>query len=286
MRSIREWKAERVISEGEFSNRMADGNPEIDGRLEMEFKPKVLRVMDMFKSTPRGDLLNKMGAAISKAIAEIGGGKSVRDNRERPPSGFADMMGDEGTGADSDMEGEIKPKVERIMDMPDFKSMPKDELERNLMAIATKFVNREGSRGDNLPTSRHDDDPIAKESRFVPSFLRWAEQNEDQMGSLSEPQHEVGEKDMDLKSTVEKKMMELAQSLVDGKKGSKQEILAAMKAVVDSASSASDQNKNQQQGQNQDQPPEQAQTPAQGRPAPKGGGPQDSAPALQGPVVN
>lgn len=281
MKSIGEWKAERAISEDDFSNYMANQKPEADGRLEMEFKPKVISVMDKFKSVPRGDLLNRLGVAISKAVAEIGGG-AQEPNKEA--GGFADMMGHEGTGQDVDLEREIKPKVERIMDMAEFKSMPKDELERALMAVAAKVINREGKQGEALPTSRHDDDPIAKESRFVPSFLRWAEQNEDQMGGLSEPQHKQGEASMDLKSVVEKRMMQLAMELEQDGKGSRREVLAAMKAVVDSAPAG----KGQENNKTQDQAPAQGQAPEQGQgQAPvQGAGPQDSAAPPQGPVVS
>ena len=281
MKSIREWMVERGIvgedfDKNAFARYMGSSSVKVNRDLELELRPKVRRIMDMdkFRSLPAEELLNRMKAVISQTVAEMSGstistrrvaGELGSDDGNRvDPSKFARMMGSERVEVDSDLRRELKPKIERIMDMEEYSSMPKAELEKELITVVSKLV--AGLSGSTLSVGALDrkmdsfeEEPIAKEWRSVPPFARWVEDNEPEQGALSEPQHEVGEKDMDLKSTVEKRLMQMAEDLETKGKGSRQEILAAMKAVVDSASSsAPNKQADSQQGQ-PDQPPAQQQ---------------------------
>lgn len=308
MKSIRQWKLEKGMlnedfDKSPFARYMGSTHVEVNLDLERELKPKVRRIMDMdkFKLMQKNELLDSMKVIISQTVAEMSGSKintrSVAKSLDSDgPSGievgrFARMMGSSEMKVDQDLRRELRPKIERIMDMEEYSSMPKDELERELIAVVSKLVAGVSSRSfgvdslsDKLNAPTEIEEPIAKEERLVPSFLSWAEQNDqqapggpqpDQQGgdgqqqdSTSEPQHKQGEGDMDLKSTVEKKMMELAMELEQEGKGSRKDVLAAMKAVVDSASKDSGQ-KGADQGQQE--------SPAGGMP-PQGSPPQGSPP--------
>jgi hypothetical protein len=154
-------------------------------------------------------------------------------------SKFARMMGSERLETDQVLRRELKPKIERIMDMEEYRSIPKSELESKLIAVVSQLV--AGMSGGAMSVGNFskridsfEADPVAHESRKLPSFLRWAENSEEQGDSTSEPQHKEGEGNMDLKSVVEKRMMQMAMELESDGKGSRQEVLAAMKSVVDS----------------------------------------------------
>lgn len=309
MKSIRQWKLERgVLSEefekSPFARYMGSTRVEVNPDLERELKPKIKNIMDSqeFKSLPKSDLLDKIKVVISQVVAEMGGSKVntkvlAKNIDPDSPSGveigrFARMMGSNEMSVDQGLRRELRPKIERIMDMEEFKSMPKDELERELIAVASKIVAEISGRSfgvdglDKKLNEPSDSDQIAKESKIVPSFLTWAEQNEqpapdarqDQnQGAVSEPQHKQGEGNMDLKSVVEKKMMELAMELEADGKGSRQDVLSAMKAVIDSTSKETEGN-----SPDQSKPSPEQQQPAgqplqgdkaQGGPAPLGGQP-------------
>jgi ribosomal protein S13 len=298
MKSIRQWKQERVainedFDKGPFARYMGSTSVEVNHDLEVELKPKIMRIMDMegFKSMPKSDLLDKMKVVISQTISEMSGSKiNARTVAKKldpdGPSGmevgrFARMMGSDEMKVDQDLRRELRPKIERIMDMEQFKSMPKDELERELIAVVSKLIAGISSRTfgvdslDNKLNAPEEADPIAKESKIVPSFLNWVEQNDQQPpeaqqgAAVSEPQHKQGEGDMDLKATVEKKLMELAMELESDGKGSRRDILAAMKAVMDSASKDAGSNSPDQ---NSGQAPPADATPPQEAP-PQGGQP-------------
>lgn len=259
MKSIREWRIERGLM-GEdfertpFANYMGSSTMEVNRDLEIELKPKLTRIMDMdnFKSIPREELFEKIKVIIAETVTEMRSGKMNparigselrgEDDPSSDATKFSRMMKGSNLEADSKLRTELRPKIERIMDMEEYKSMPESELTRELIAVAAKVV--AGGKGRTMSVGSiekglsggMDDEPIAREDRIVPSFLAWAEQNEEgQEGSLSEPQHKQGEDNMDLKSVVEKKMMEMAMELEQAGKGSRQEVLSAMKAVVDSA---------------------------------------------------
>jgi len=259
MKSIREWMVERGIvgedfDKNAFARYMGSSSVKVNRDLELELRPKVRRIMDMdkFRSMSPDSLLDGMKAVISQTVAEMGGqtistrslAKELGSDEEGSRvdvSKFARMMGSERMDIDSDLRRELKPKIERIMDMEQYKSMPKEELEKELVAVVAKIV--AGISGSAISAGEiekqievPEDETIAKENFSVPSFLRWAEENEADQSGVSEPQHKQGEKDMDLKSVVEKKMMEIAEELEQDGKGSRQDVLAAMKAVIDSAS--------------------------------------------------
>jgi len=255
MKSIREWLVDKGLVGEEFDRNafaryMDSSSVKVNRGLEMELRPKVLRIMDMekFRSIPKDELLDKMKAVISQTVAEMSSStissRSVaRELGAGEPgdqvnaSKFARMMGSEKMEVDSELRRELKPKIERIMDMEEYASMPKAELERELITVVSKLV--AGISGTTISAGELErrldaptEEPIAKEESVVPTFLRWAEENE---GSVSEPQHKQGEVNMDLNAVVEKRMMQIAMELETEGKGSRQEVLAAMKAVVDTA---------------------------------------------------
>jgi hypothetical protein len=256
MRSIREWLVDKGLVGEEFDRnafaQYMDSNPvKIDRGLEMELRSKVRRIMDIdkFRSMPAEDLLDRMKAVISQTVAGMSGSflgtraaaKNLgSDEGEKvDATRFARMMGGEKVEVDAKLRRELKPKIEGIMYENNKKEnpLPKAELERELIAVVSKLV--AGMSGTTISAGdlerRLDtpvEEPIAKEESVVPSFLRWAEENE---GSVSEPQHKQGEVNMDLKAVVEKRMMQIAMELETDGKGSRQEVLAAMKAVVDTA---------------------------------------------------
>lgn len=295
MKSIREWRAEKgLVSEDfertPFANYMGSSTVEVDRDLEIELKPKVTRIMDMerFKSIPKEELFEKMRTIVAETIAEMRGSKisptrlgnqlQDEDDPASDANKFAKMMKGGSLEIDADLRRELRPKIERIMDMEEYSSMPESELTKKLIAVIAKLVSGIKSRSMSVGSIEKglEEEPIAQESRLVPSFLFWAEQNEDEQGSLSEPQHKQGEDNMDLKSVVEKKMMELAMDLEQNGKGSRQEVLAAMKAVIDSAGSGD-------KGQGQDQTQNQGQQPPDSAPNPQG---TDQAQTPGGPGVN
>ena len=312
MKSIRQWKLEKGMlnedfEKSPFAKYMGSTHVEVNLGLERELKPKVRRIMDMdkFRSMPKNELLDGMKVIISQTVAEMGGSKintrSVAKNLDPDGSSgvdvsrFARMMGSNDMKVDQDLRRELRPKIERIMDMEEYSSMPKEELERELIAVVSKLVAGVSGRSfgvdslsNKLNAPEEMEEPIAKEGRLVPSFLNWAEQNDQQspggqpyeqqggggqqQDSTSEPQHKQGEGGMDLKSAVEKKMMELAMELEQDGKGSRKDVLAAMKSVIDSASKSSDQGANDQNQESQPTGGAMAQQggPAQGNPAPLG----------------
>lgn len=256
MKSVREWMAERGMMREDFDKTamaryFGSTNVEVDPGLKRELRPKIERIIDMdeYRSIPREEVLEKIKVVMSQIVAEMGGstvssrsmadrmgdeGSSVDKNK------FARMMGGERMDVDQKIKSELKPKIERIMDMEEYESIPKEDLEKKLIAVATQIVSEmSGSTmslsGAERKLNNFEDDPVAQESAKLPSFLHWIENNENQVGSVSEPQHKQGEENMDLKSVVEKKMMQIAMELESDGKGTRQEVLKAMKAVVDSA---------------------------------------------------
>lgn len=268
MKSIGQWKLEKGIvaedfEKGPFARYMGSTRIEVNPDLERELKPKMKNIMDMqeFRSLPKSELLDKVKVVISQIVAEMSGSKVnsrtlAKNIDSETPSGievgrFARMMGSNEMSVDQNLRRELRPKIERIMDMEEFKSMPKDELERELISVSSKVIAEISGRSfgvdslDGKLNSPSEPDQVAKESKIVPSFLRWVEQNdqpapEAQQGAVSEPQHKNGEGNMDLKSVVEKKMMELAMELEQAGKGSRRDVLAAMKGVIDGASKESE----------------------------------------------
>lgn len=290
MKSIREWMKENgSLSEdfdkNDFARYMGSTSFEVNRDLELELRPKVRRIMDMekFRSMPAEDLLDRMKAVISQTVAGMSGSflgtrtaaKNLgSDEGEKvDATRFARMMGGEKVEVDAELRRELKPKIERIMDENNKKEspLPKAELERDLIAVVSKLV--AGLSGTTVSVGAIDskfdamgDDAIAKES-VVPEFQRWVEENDAEQGAVSEPQHEVGEKDMDLQAAVEKRLMQMASDLETKGKGSRQQILAAIKAVVDSAGkgeqNAPPQDPQGPQGQGQQTPPQDAGQPQQ-----------------------
>lgn len=279
MKSIREWMLERgLVNEELDRNAMAryfgSTTVEVDQNLRRELKPKIERIMDMdeFRSMPKEEMLQKIKVVVSQVVAEVGGstatarglagrigdgeGSSVDKNK------FARMMGSERLDVDQGLRRELKPKLERIMDMEEYRSMPKSELESKLIAVVSQLVAEMSGSSMSLGglgkrIDSFSDDPVAQESRALPSFLRWIENSEE---AVSEPQHEEGEENMDLKAVVEKRMMQMAMELESDGKGSRKDVLAAMKAVVDSASQDME-----KAGAGEQAPPEGGQPPADGQ---------------------
>lgn len=271
MKSIREWMVENGIVGEDFDKNataryFGASSVDVDQNLRRELKPKVERIMDMeeFRSLSKDELLTKLKAVVSQIVAEVGGttatsrglaarlgdgeGSSVDKNK------FARMMGSERLEVDHGLRRELRPKIERIMDMEEYSSLPKSELESRLIAVMSQLVAEMSGSTMNLSsiskrinTPAAENDPIAQESSTLPSFLRWIENNGEQ-GSVSEPQHKEGEDNMDLKAVVEKRMMQMAMELESDGKGSRQEVLAAMKAVVDEAGKDSEQPATDPQG--------------------------------------
>lgn len=283
MKSIREWMLENgVVSEDFDKNSTAryfgSSSVDVDQNLRRELKPKVERIMDMeeFKSLPKDELLNKLKVVVSQIVAEVGSttatsrGLAARIGAEEGSSvdknKFVRMMGSERLEVDQGLRRELRPKIERIMDMEEYRSLPKSELESRLIAVMAQLVAETSGSTMNLSSiskrinaPEAEQEPIAQESAGLPSFLRWIENNE--QGSVSEPQHKEGEDNMDLKAVVEKRMMQMAMELESDGKGSRKEVLAAIKAVVDEAG------KETEQPEGGDQPPQAPQ--AQGGPSPE-----------------
>jgi len=271
MKSIREWMQERGMTSEEFDKNaftryFGSSTLEVDQRLRRELRPKVERIMDMekYRSVPREELLGRLNSVVAQVLAEVGGrtfssrsmaGKlSDGEGSDVDATKFSRMMGSEKMEVDYDLRRELKPKLDRIMDMEEYRSMPRSELQDKIVAVMAQLVSESSGGKLSLASvkNRIDDmaaDPVAKES-VIPSFLRWAEGDE---AAVSAPQHKEGEASMDLKSVVEKRMMQLAMEIESDGKGSRQEVLAAMKAVVDSASKEGDKGLGDQPG---DQPPQ------------------------------
>lgn len=271
MKSIKEWMSEKgMVNEDFDKNAMTryfgSSTVDVDQNLRRELKPKVERIMDMdeFRSLAKEDLLQKMKVVVSQIVAEVGGttatarglagrlsdgeGSMVDKNK------FARMMGSERLDVDQGLRRELKPKIERIMDMEEYRSIPKSELENKLIAVVSQLVAE--MSGSTMSVSNlgkkigsFEEDPVAHESHKLPSFLNWIESSEGEGESVSEPQHKEGESNMDLKAVVEKRMMQMAMELESDGKGSRQEVLAAMKAVVDSASEEASKSQQPQDGQ-------------------------------------
>ena len=280
MKSIKDWISERGVMGEEFdknsmSRYFGSTTVDVDQNLRRELKPKIDRIMDMeeYRSIPKNDLLNKLKVVISQIVAELGGTRftsrgvadrlSDEDNVVNKTK-FSRMMGSESLEVDTKLRQELKPKLERIMDMEEYRSIPKSELESKIISVVSQLVGEMSGASMSVSTlanrmDRVEDDPVAHESRKLPSFLRWVENNEAEGGSVSEPQHKQGEENMDLKGVVEKRMMQMAMELESDGKGSRQEVLAAMKAVVDSAAKDSQQGEGQQGDQGMPQAPEGAQ---------------------------
>lgn len=216
MKSMREWMATGGTQQARAN---MDPSP-VDHDIEAELRQKVRTILDSdrFRLTPRGELMDKMKSAISMTIAAAGG-------EAQKPTSASDV--------DPNLRDELGPKVERILDMEAYKSEPREELERKIISAVYKLV---ASLSAGAP--RTQEDPVAKEWTAVPPLLKWVEENE-RGDALSEPQHEKGEISMDLKSVVEKRLIQLAVELETDGKGSRQEVLVAMKSVVDAASKGS-----------------------------------------------
>lgn len=302
MKSIKQWMFENGMVNEDFdktalSRYFGSSTLEVDQNLRRELKPKITRIMDMddFKAMPKEDLLNKIKVVISQVVAGVGGtrfssgsmaGRLSDDENKVNKSRFADMMGSDNLKVDTKIRRELEPKIEYIMslevsgeDNKTYGDLPKSDLENMLIAVASQLVAEMsgpsmsvGKLADRMDS--FNDEPIARESVRFPSFLNWVENNEEQGGAVSEPQHEEGEENMDLKAVVEKKMMELAMELEQDGKGSRQDVLAAMKAVVDSAAEEAAKGGDQQGGEQQGQPDQGGQPqpqPQQGQPQPPQG---------------
>ncbi len=248
---------------------------EVDPDIEIELRTTIRRVVDKFESESPDKLLEKIKAVISQTVAGIGGSslnsraaarKIGSEGEDVNQTKFTNMMGDEKIDLPSDLRSILRAKVERIIDQNEKSEspVPVKELEDKMLLVASKLVaglkSRRISAGDleRGLKSGMEEEPIARESSVVPSFTRWIEENEDaDQGSVSEPQHKQGEMNMDLKSVVEKKMMEIAEELERNGKGSRQDVLAAMKSVIDSAGKEQPQSEPQQndQGGNGQAPP-------------------------------
>lgn len=260
MRSIKEWMFEKGLLGEDFdknsmSRYFGSTTIEVDQGLRRELKPKIERIMDMdeYKAMPKDEMLKKIKVVVSQAVADLGGSRLTSrgladrlgdDENSVNKSKFSRMMGSESLEVDMKLRQELKPKLERIMDMDEYRDMPKSELEEKLIAVVSQLV-AEMSGGSMSVGSlakrmdKREDDPVAHESAGLPSFLRWIENNEGD--AVSEPQHKEGEASMDLKGVVEKRLMQMAMEIESEGKGSRQEVLAAMKAVVDSAGRESEQ---------------------------------------------
>jgi ribosomal protein S13 len=261
MRSIRDWMAERGMLGEDFDKRsmmrhLGSSTVDVDLNLRRELKPKVMRIMDMdeYKSMPKDELLDRLKVVVSNIVSEMGGRKFTSrrlagnlsdDENEVDKTKFSRMMGSESLEVDIRLKRELRPKLERVMDMEEYKSIPKGELVDKLIVVMSQLVGEMSGSRMSLGTLSNrmvpsEDDPVARESAALPSFLRWIENSEEGEGT-SEPQHKEGEENMDLKGVVEKRMMQLAMEIESDGKGSRQEVLAAMKAVVDSAGKESEQ---------------------------------------------
>lgn len=240
MKSIGEWRRGAVLNE-ESENAFrpgqeVSGGAPVDGDIETELKHKVRMIMDQFRSIPKGDLIEKMKGVVSQTFNDSGDASGTPASND----GFGSSY------MDSRLRDELGPKVKRIIDADRYKSERRDELERKVVDAVQKLADgfaQVGGKPEGISSS--EEEPIARECSKVPSFLRWVEENEsDKNDSLSEPQHKKGEENMNLKDVVEKRMMQMAQELESDGKGSRQEVLVAMKSVLDSLG-----NENPQQAQ-------------------------------------
>lgn len=273
MKSIKEWMSERGLLGEDFgknamSRYLNSSSVSVDQELRRELKNKVERIvniMDEYKSVSKEKMLNKLKVVISQVVSGASGNRltsrgladrlSDEENKVNR-SRFADMMGSDGLEVDIKIRRELEPKIQYIMglDLPKsdkdyneeenitkYGDLAKSNLEERLIVVVSQLVAE--MSGSTMSVSAlanrmdsFDDEPIAKEeSAKLPSFLRWIENSEEQGDSVSEPQHEEGEENMELKGVVEKRMMQLAMELESDGKGSRKDVLAAMKAVVDSA---------------------------------------------------
>jgi len=301
MKSIKQWMHEKAVLSEDFDKTahamyFGSGSAEVDPDIEIELRPTIRRVVDKFESESPDELLEKIKAVISQTVAGIGGSslnsraaarKIGSEGEDVNQTKFANMMGDEKIDVPTDLRSILRAKVERIIDQNEKNGspVPVKDLEDKMLLVASKLVaglkSRRISAGDleRGLKSGMEEEPIARESSVVPSFTRWIEENEDAVqGSVSEPQHKQGEKNMDLKAVVEKKMMEIAEELERNGKGSRQDVLAAMKSVIDSAGKDQSQSEPQQNDQGGNGQAPQAAPPADGGQQPAPGGQQPQAP--------
>lgn len=305
MKSIKDWMYERGMISEDFDKMAAaryfgSTQVDVDQDIRRELKNKVQSIVDRKKSLSKDEILKRLRVAISQIVSGMGGsklssgglaGRLSDDDNKVNRSRFANMMGSENLEVDTQIRRWLEPKIEFIKSMEDPKTkkpygeLSKSELEDKLIAAVSQLVGE--MSGGKLSLSRlekqinsQEEEPVARESASLPSFVRWVENNEEQEGAVSEPQHEEGEVDMDLKAVVEKRMMQMAMELESDGKGSRQEVLAAMKAVVDSAGKEDeDQQGNDQQG--GDQPPQEPNQ--RGGPPPQQGPQGGGSPPQQGP---
>lgn len=277
MRSIKEWMSERGLLGEDFgknamSKYLNSSSVSVDQELRRELKNKVERIMNMdeYKSVSKEDMLNKLKVVTSQVVSGASGNRltsrgladrlSDEENKVNR-SRFGDMMGSDSLEVDIKIRRELEPKIQYIMglDLPKsdkdyneeknitkYGDLAKSNLEERLIVVVSQLVAEMsgGTMSVSALANRmdsFDDEPVARESVKLPSFLRWIENSEEQGDAVSDPQHKQGEENMDLKGVVEKKMMELAMEIEADGKGSRQEVLAAMKAVVDSAGRESEQ---------------------------------------------
>lgn len=273
MKSIKEWMFEKGLLGEEFdksamSRYLGSDSVSVDQELRRELKNKVERIMnviDEYKSVSKEEMLSKLKVAISQVVSGASGNRltsrgladklSDEENKVNR-SRFADMMGSDGLEVDIKIRRELEPKIQYIMglDLPKsdkdynekenitkYGHLAKSNLEERLIVVVSQLVAEMSGGAMSVSALANrmdsfDDEPIAKEESVkLPSFLRWIENAEEQGDAVSEPQHEEGEDSMDIKGVVEKRMMQMAMDLESKGKGSRKDILGAMKAVVDSA---------------------------------------------------
>jgi len=248
MKSIKEWMSEKdMISEDFDKNALqryfGSTQIEVDQNIRKELRPKIERIMDMdeYKVLPKEELLQKFKAVIVHIVGGMSGTTLNSRSAARKIDGemsstdiskFATMMGSEKMDVDYKLRRELKPKIERILDMDEYKDMPKSELEAKILAVVFQLLGEMsgGSMSISRLQNKFEQDPVAQESK-LPSFLTWIENNED---AVSDPQHKAGEENMNLQATVEKRLMQMALDLESDGKGTRKEILEAIKIVLNS----------------------------------------------------
>lgn len=87
-------------------------------------------------------------------------------NEDLDKSNFARFMGGTSMDIDSQIKVKLRSKIEEIMEMDDFKDLPKDELFKKIVATVSAIVaDMSGTKASvsGLTSRLNTDDPVAQE---------------------------------------------------------------------------------------------------------------------------
>jgi hypothetical protein len=87
-------------------------------------------------------------------------------NEDLDKSNFARFMGSTSMDIDSQIKVKLRSKIEEIMELDDFKDLPKDELFKKIVATVSAVVaDMSGSKASisGLTSRLNADDPVAQE---------------------------------------------------------------------------------------------------------------------------